>query len=128
MSELPTRARIYVSTVVAFGTALLAASIRHTDFHHPVLFLVLTVVSATTAAFNVQLPLRKGGSTMSVSYAVDFASLFLIGPHLTTIVAVVSTFSQCRLNTGRKSPWYRTLFSMAALAVTVQATGGAYQL
>ena len=58
---------------------------------------------------------------MSVSYAVDFASLLLLGPHETMLVAAGSAFSQCHLNSKERNPLHRTLFSMASLVITVQA-------
>src|SRR5687767_3116499 len=64
---------------------------------------------------------------MSVSYAVDFASLLLLGPHETMLVAVTSAWSQCTFRMKTKNPLYRTLFSMACLAITVQASGVAYE-
>ena len=65
---------------------------------------------------------------MSVSYAVDFASLLLLGPHETMLVAAGSAFSQCHLNSKERNPLYRTLFSMASLVITVQAAGLAFHL
>src|SRR5687767_3875149 len=64
---------------------------------------------------------------MSVSYAVDFASLLLLGPNETMLVAVTSAWSQCTFRMNTKNPLYRTLFSMACLAITVQASGFAYE-
>ena len=64
---------------------------------------------------------------MSVSYAVDFASLLLLGPNETMLVAVTSAWSQCTFRMKTKNPVYRTLFSMACLAITVQASGFAYE-
>ena len=46
----------------------------------PWLFLLLLALSSITSVFKVNLPLARSGSTMSVSYAVDFASLLLLGP------------------------------------------------
>jgi hypothetical protein len=63
---------------------------------------------------------------MSVSYAVDFASLLLLGPNETMIVAAVSAWSQCTFRIKERNPTYRTLFSMACLVVTVQAAGRLY--
>ena len=94
----------------------------------PALFLILLATSAITSAFKVSLPLAKSGSTMSVSYAVDFASLLLLGPNETMLVAVTSAWSQCTFRMKVKNPVYRTLFSMACLAITVQAAGFAYEL
>src|SRR5204862_1275948 len=95
-------------------------------FDQPLLLLGLLLLSSMSAALKVYLPLTTGGSTMSVSYAVDFASLLLLGPHETMLVAAGSAFSQCNLNRKERNPLYRTLFSMASLVVTVQGAGAAY--
>ena len=71
----------------------------------------------------MNLPLARRSSTMSVSYAVDFASLLLLGPNETMIVAAASAFSQCTFRIKERNPIHRTLFSMACLVVTVQAAG-----
>ncbi len=97
-------------------------------FDQPFLFLALLVLSSAAAALKVQLPLMTSSSTMSVSYAVDFASLLLIGPHGTMLVAAGSAFSQCHLNTRTRTPVHRTLFSMAALVLAVEGAGLAIHL
>ncbi len=65
---------------------------------------------------------------MSVSYAVDFAALLLLGPHETMLVAAGSALSQCSVNTKERNPWHRTLFSVASLIITVQGAGLAFRL
>ena len=65
---------------------------------------------------------------MSVSYAVDFASLLLLGPDETMLVAAASAYSQCTFRIKEPNPLHRTLFSMACLVITVQAAGAAYTL
>jgi diguanylate cyclase (GGDEF)-like protein len=126
MRKLPIAARVYVLLVIAAGAVLLAAGLPRAHFDRPFLFLVLLGLSSATAALKVTLPITTSGSTMSVSYAVDFASLLLIGPHQTMLVAAGSAFSQCQLNKKERNPLYRTLFSMASLIVTVQASGAAF--
>src|SRR6476646_9064836 len=107
---------------------MLAIYLRQATFSQPILFIALLLLSSATAALKVYLPLTTGGSTMSVSYAVDFASLLLIGPNATMIVAAASAFCQCSLNSKDRNPFYRTLFSMASLIVTVQGAGLAFHL
>jgi diguanylate cyclase (GGDEF)-like protein/putative nucleotidyltransferase with HDIG domain len=69
------------------------------------------------------LPLDAGASTMSVSYAVDFASLLLLGIEPTVVVAAATAVCQCVLDKRVRQPLHRTLFSVAALVVTVAAAG-----
>ena len=127
MRALPLPARIYIGATVAIGALLVVLLGPNSTFASPLLFSALLLTSAITSAFKVSLPLAKSGSTMSVSYAVDFAALMLIGPNETMIVAVISAWSQCTFRMKVNNPAYRTLFSMACLAITVQATGFAYQ-
>jgi diguanylate cyclase (GGDEF)-like protein/putative nucleotidyltransferase with HDIG domain len=129
MTSLPPAARVYVGSVIALGTGLLV-------WRFPLeilasqgrlqLFLLLLALSAITSIFKVNLPLARSGSTMSVSYAVDFAALLLLGPDETMIVAAASAYSQCTFRIKERNPLHRTFFSMACLIITVQAAGAAY--
>ena len=122
------RSRCYVTAVIVAGAAVLAVCLPLARFDQPFLFLALFMLSSATAALKIQLPLMTSTSTMSVSYAIDFASLLLIGPHGTMLVAAGSAFSQCHLNTKTRTPVHRTLFSMAALVLAVEGAGLAIHL
>jgi diguanylate cyclase (GGDEF)-like protein/putative nucleotidyltransferase with HDIG domain len=128
MNQLPRAAHYYVAAVIAIGVVLFAVCLPAVKFEQPLLFLALLVLSSMSASLKVYLPLTTSGSTMSVSYAVDFASLLLLGPHSTMLVAAGSAFSQCHLNSKERNPLYRTLFSVASLVITVQGTGLAFHL
>src|SRR5918993_4230609 len=109
MKQLPLAARIYVAAVIAAGALLLAVFFPLERFQHPLWFVTLLILSSATSAFKVTLPLSRSVSSMSVSYAVDFLSLILLGPAQTMIVGSISAWSQC---TFRMT--HRTLFSMAS--------------
>ncbi len=126
MKTLPLPARLFVCAVIAAGAGLLVADFPVKTFLSPGLFLILLLLSSVTSVFKVNLPLARSGSTMSVSYAVDFASLLLLGPHETMIVAAASAWSQCSFRIKERNPVYRTLFSMSCLVITVQAAGAVY--
>jgi len=128
MQELPRPARLYVSAVIVVGLTLLLVKLPDAAFAQPLLFIALLVLSSMSAALKVYLPLTTSGSTMSVSYAVDFASLLLLGPHETMLVAAGSAFSQCHLNSKNSNPIHRTLFSVSSLVITVQAAGLAFHV
>lgn len=124
MRDLPLAARVYVCAVIAASALVLAwygpGSIHQGNVW---LFLLLLFCSAAASNLKVSLPLTNSGSTMSVSYAVDFASLLLIGADATMLVAATSAWSQCTLRTKTRSPIYRTLFSISSLILTVKAAG-----
>jgi diguanylate cyclase (GGDEF)-like protein/putative nucleotidyltransferase with HDIG domain len=125
MKDLPVIARVYVAAVVLAGGAVLAFYGPRTIIN-PALFIALLVCSSVASALKVNLPLTSSGSTMSVSYAVDFAALLLLGADATMWVAAMSAWSQCTFRTQARSPIHRTLFSMASLVLTVKATGLVY--
>jgi diguanylate cyclase (GGDEF)-like protein/putative nucleotidyltransferase with HDIG domain len=126
LKDLPVGARVYVVSIIAAGVAMFAACVPFRTFDSPVLLLTLLVLSSVTSVYKVHLPLVRSGSTMSVSYAVDFASLLLLGPGPTMLVAVASAYSQCTFKIKERNPLYRTLFSMACLVLTVQTAGTVY--
>jgi diguanylate cyclase (GGDEF)-like protein/putative nucleotidyltransferase with HDIG domain len=128
MNQLSVVARAYVTSVIVCGLALLVVCLPGAHFQQPLLFAALLVLSSATAVLKVTLPLTTSGSTMSVSYAVDFASLLLLGPHETMLVAAGSAFSQCNLNKKQRNPLHRTLFSIASLVITVQGAGLAFHM
>jgi diguanylate cyclase (GGDEF)-like protein/putative nucleotidyltransferase with HDIG domain len=125
MKDLPISARLFVGAVLAAGAVVLAAFAPRALANLP-LFAALLLLSSLASAFKVTLPLASSGSTMSVSYAVDFAALLLLGADETMLVAAASAWSQCTFRTESRTPPYRTLFSIASLILTVKAAGLAY--
>src|SRR5580704_5995733 len=100
---------------------------RHAESLSPVPpLLLLVLLSSLTSAFKVHFPIASG-SNMSVSYVVDIAALILRGPHATMIVGAASGWSQSTLNSRSRNPAYRTLFNMACLVLTVQASGQVFR-
>src|SRR4249920_1809632 len=125
MKQLPVAARVYVVAVCVAG-ALVGAYFAPHSVARPGLFIALIVCSSVASALKVSLPLATSGSTMSISYAVDFAALLLLGADETMVVAATSAWSQCTFRTQSRAAIYRTLFSMASLVLTVKAAGLAY--
>ena len=96
------------------------------QFSRPGLFAALLLLSVVTSALKVDMPLGVGSSCISLSYAVDFTALLLLGPAPTMLIAVSSAWSQCTFRMNERNPAYKTLFSMATLAVSVAAAGATY--
>ncbi|MGE5245356.1 MAG: diguanylate cyclase [Betaproteobacteria bacterium] len=128
MSRLPLAARLFIVGVIVAGAAVSVKCLPHAPFAEPLLLAAFVFLSSATATMKVHLPLTTSDSTMSVSYAVDFMSLLMLGPHETMIVTAVGAFSQCNLRSKQTTPLYRTFFSMASLVITVQAAGLVFSL
>jgi diguanylate cyclase (GGDEF)-like protein len=129
LAHLPAPARVYVCAVIAGGATMAAIAIPQLQLRQPGLFLLLLLLSSMTSLLTVRLPLAKSGATMSVAYAIDFASLLVMGPHETMVIAVVGAWTQTTFNMGgRRNPLFKRLFSMSALALTVQSAGLAFRM
>jgi PAS domain S-box-containing protein len=125
LGDLPARARWYILGVIALGAVTLIWLLPRASFAPLTPLIVLILLSSLTSAFKIQFPIASG-SNMSVSYVVDIASLMLRGPHATMLVGAASGWSQSTLNAKTVNPLHRTLFNMAILVLTVQASGQVY--
>ena len=124
--SLPRAAQLYVSAVIVLGAAVLAAFLP-LAYPRPVLFAALLVLACLTSAWKVNLPIPlASGATLSPSEAANFMALLLLGPGHALVVAVAGVWTQCTVNVRRPYPPYRTLFSAAAEALTMAATGLVY--
>ena len=125
-AALPRVAQIYVAGVVAIGAYVLVTWFPLT-YPRPFAFLALLAVACLTSIWKVKLVLSaKNESTLSVSYATVLMALILLGPRAAMVVAVTAAWTQCTFRVQRPYPAHCTIFSMAAEAITVQATGVAY--
>ena len=126
LRDLPPRGRWYIFVVIALGAVTFGALVSRAAFTPIVPLVFLVLLSSLTSAFKIQFPIASG-SSMSVSYVVDIASLILRGPHASMIVGAASGWSQSTLNARTPSPAYRTAFNMACLVLTVEASGQVYE-
>ena len=126
-SDLPLLARAYIVAVILLGFGTLFLLLPGTDLGPLISLTGFVALSSLTSAFKIQFPIASG-SNMSVSYVVDILALILRGPHPTMIVGAVSGWAQTVLGTRERNPAYRTLFNMACLILTVEASGEVYRL
>jgi signal transduction histidine kinase/CheY-like chemotaxis protein len=124
--ELPIGVRVYVAGVILLGAFGLVAFFPRTS-PPPVLFSVLLILSCLTSSWKVGLPISIGSrSTLSVSYAANLMALLLLGPAHAVLIALGGVWTQCTYKPKQPYPLYRTLFSCAAVVITMIATGQAY--
>jgi diguanylate cyclase (GGDEF)-like protein/putative nucleotidyltransferase with HDIG domain len=118
--------RAYVIAMIALGAVVMADAMWSLQLSRPELFATLLVLSVITSALKVDMPLGVGSSCISLSFAVDFTALLLLGPAPTMLISATSGWSQCTFRMSERNPAYKTLFSMATLAVSVAAAGTTY--
>jgi len=120
---MPPVARVYVAAVVAGGGACLTFAALHLRLDHTLLFVALLGLAVITSAAKIELPLGRSQSNLSLSHAVNFWSLFALGPAAAVCIAAISAWAQCTLRAGGRNPLHRTVFSIASLTVTVAVAG-----
>ena len=124
--HMPLAAQAYVAVMVALG-ALTLASYGRLPAGQTLEFVGLALAAILTSAFKLHLPTTKNRATLSVAFVIDFTSLLVLGPGPTLLIASAGALAQSTIVVKRRNPLYRTLFNIACLAITVQATGWSYQ-
>jgi diguanylate cyclase (GGDEF)-like protein/putative nucleotidyltransferase with HDIG domain len=119
--------RLYIGGVILAAALMLAMRVPLITFPRPLLFVWLVVLGGVASFFKVSLSRSERTSTLSISYAVEFASLVLLGADATMLLAALCAFVQCSFGNTHRNPVYRTIFSMASLALTVQVSGMVYR-
>ncbi|HEX7087313.1 MAG TPA: HD domain-containing phosphohydrolase [Vicinamibacterales bacterium] len=122
-AELPLPARVFAIAVCLAGAGALLLQTNPSEFTSYGLFAVLLGGAALSALFRVHQPLSMQGATMSPSFAFEFASLLLLGPGPTVLIAAVAAWVQCTVNVAERNPIHRTVFNMAAAALTAKTSG-----
>jgi hypothetical protein len=114
--------KLYVSAVIAAGAGTLVAAAPQ-ELPSPVLAATWLAAMMVVSLFKLRLPLRRGQSTMSMAYVIDFLVLVTSGAGVAMIVAAAGVIVQCTVRVRRSQPWYRTAFSVATVVLAVQAAG-----
>ncbi|MBI4263874.1 MAG: response regulator [Acidobacteria bacterium] len=124
-SEPPSRTvatALYVGGIIAVGGALLAALAPRT-YPSPGLALALLCAAIVLSIYKLRLPLANGVSTLTLTCVVDFVALLMSGVDLAMVLAAAGVLVQCTVRVRRSQPLYKTAFSIASVAIAVQATG-----
>ncbi len=132
LQRQPAAARAFVAAVIAAGAALLLASFWRGSLEQPLLLGSLLGLSIGANVIKFKLPVGRSVSTLSLGYAVNFGTLLVLGPGAATWVTAAGGWAQCTFKVTVRNPWYRTLFSVSSLVLSMELgarvlawTGGA---
>ena len=112
----------YIGGTIAIGGGLLAA-LAPRAYPDPLLALGLLGAALALSAFKLRLPLATDVSTLTLAGAVDLLALLMSGADLAMVIAAVGVLVQCTVRVRRSQPRYKTAFSVASVAIAVQAAG-----
>jgi PAS domain S-box-containing protein len=117
--------RVYVAAVILTGFGLLAAFGQQAVSANRSTVIALGALAVVASVFKIALPLSAGSANMTLSYAVDFAGLILVGSHATAVIAASATAVQVAL---KQNQFHRRLFSVASIVIAVEGAGFAFRL
>ena len=89
---------------------------------------MLTGLSIAASMAKVSLPVSRSGSTLTVCYVLDFTTLLVLSVCGDIDGRPRRVKDQCTTRRRERTPLFHTLLSVAALALTVQASGAVYAL
>ncbi|MCL4499191.1 MAG: HD domain-containing protein, partial [Chloroflexi bacterium] len=122
MSGLSFRLKAFLILFYAAGTAFLIFGLVASGPPGWAAFLVFVTLASVAAAFPVILP---NSATTSVSFAVVFAAMLVLGPIYAALVGFVSAFNWFDLVVDRP-PLYKIFFNAVNYAMSIGTAGYAY--
>jgi hypothetical protein len=111
--------KLYVGAVIAAGAVLLAGSAPR-EYPQPALMATFVAAMTVVSLFKLRLPLGRGPATMSMAYVIDLMVIVTLGASVAMAIAAAGVLVQCLARARRRQPWYRTAFSVAAVALAVK--------
>ncbi len=119
--ELPLAGRVYVLAVIVAGAIAAGTSMTAGAFARPLFLATFVAASIAVHSMKFTVPIGGSGTTMSLGFAITFTSLLVIGEAGTVWTTLAGAWAQSTLNTKSHNPWYRVLFTMSALALSLEA-------
>lgn len=116
-TDLSRRGQSFVGGVTLLGAAVAVACAITFQVERPSLFIQMAALALLTSTVKLRLPLRRDVSTLSVSNALTFAALLLLGAPSGVMIGVTSAWGQCTFRMRSRNPLHRTLFSMATVGI-----------
>jgi hypothetical protein len=77
---------------------------------------------------KVEIGVLGSGATLTACHIADLIALVICGPEAAVIVSAWSAWTQCTFRSKAPNPLHQTLFSVAALALSMGLAGLVYVL
>jgi diguanylate cyclase (GGDEF)-like protein len=118
---------LYVALVVAAGAAILASAFDE-GTKQPLLLAALLGLSLLASLAKVEIAVLGSGATLTACHIIDLLALLIGGTDTAVLVAAWSAWTQCSFRNKTRNPLHQTLFSVAALALSMGAAALVYVL
>src|SRR5437879_1225553 len=128
MQTPPRHSRVVAFAAIAIGAGMLLGFAGWPQPHRALEFSGLILAAILTSALAMQQSTtEEDRATMPPSFVVDFASLLLLGPDATMLVATAGSVTQGLVDSQRSHPTRRMLVNAATVMIATQAAGLAHR-
>ena len=118
-------ARAFVAVIIAVGTIILMVSLRAMILSPAPAWMVLAALGTVTGSCMIKLPRIE--TRFSLSDALVFTTVLLVGPECAAIVAAIDALAaSLRFNSRDTLFASRTMFNVTAAAVSIWVPGHAF--
>ena len=125
MRTLVPRSRVLVFATIAIGSGLLLELAGWPQPHRTFEFGGLILAAILASSLSIPKSTTDWG-TMPLSFVVDFASLLLLGPNATLLVAAAGSGTRGLADAQRPQQYFRMLMTVAIVLASTQAAGFAH--
>lgn len=115
---------MYVATVCAAGGAVLFGALGAWT-EQPLALAAFLAVSLIASLARVEIAVGSG-ATLTACHITDLLALLICGTDAAVLVSAWSAWTQCTFRSRTKNPPHQTLFSIAALALSMGVAGLVY--
>ena len=116
-----------MAAVVAAGAAVLASAFDD-GTKQPLALAALLAVSLLASLAKVEIAVLGSGATLTACHITDLLALLICGTDTAVLVSAWSAWTQCSFRNKTRNPLHQTLFSVAALALSMGLAALVYVL
>jgi diguanylate cyclase (GGDEF)-like protein len=124
-NQSPLSSRIYIATVIAAGGAVLVGALS-AGTTQPLTLGLLLVASLVASLAKVEIGILGSGATLTACHIADLIALVICGPEAAVLVSAWSAWTQCTFRSKKPNPLHQTVFSVAALSLSMGTAGLVY--
>jgi len=123
MGDLPTKAKLYISSVMLAGIAILVWQVQYANFNADWMLLLLAVIASVTQVLRIFGSTER--SSLSISWMVfGFAILRLGAPGALVVILIAHLVEWV----WHRIPWYIQIYNIGSYALSTLIAGTIYEL
>jgi HD domain. len=127
---LNNKAKLYISIIVLTGFSIIFYSLYRINLQKLTEVLIFSILAAITESLPIYI---NKDVTVSVAYAIDLMAILILGPREASIIALLGVILQVARDDNKKiktifnRPYYKTLFNISQISISVFIGGFAYE-